>query len=214
MKNLYVNRYLHPLLIAKNRRRRAPQWVFSLGEPWLLLTPGRLGSLAARLGLSDPRVDKLLLLVRRHSYCPEKFCRRLGIEEVRYWRPEDYPSTLCARCDGVFHQHPEEKEQTCPECLKKAARENNGKPTRAQLKDIMEDRAARQRLVDIHAAALSETSINPYCNMNAHRRIERNWDLALSRVLHGIGYWEVSREFGCSVGLVYKRVKERFWESN
>lgn len=214
MKNLYVNSRLHPLLLACGSRRfPARTWVFSLGEPWLLLTPPRLGSLAGRLGPDDWRVDRLLRLLRRHHPEPETFCRRLGVEESRYVPPSRHPPVACPRCGGVHEPHPCEDGEICGECRRaeQAGDREGGGVRRAR----DGDRVAREVLRERHPDCFDDGVLSPNYRMNMNRRLERDWDRAINRILMGLSYRAVAREFDCSVGLLHKKVHERFhWENN
>lgn len=214
MKNLYINSRLHPLLVAPYRRGRTRNWIFSLGEPWLLLTPSRLARLASRLGIDDRRVSRLVGLVKRHNRRPGDFCRRLGIGEARYYRAEEYPLELCPRCDGVFYPHPEDAGAVCESCRANELFADRWKPTTAMDMDRMADEAARQRLSKADPSAFYEGRLSPNYKLNLARRLDRDWDRAINRILMGGSYREVAREFDCSVGLLHRKVKERHWENN
>lgn len=211
-KNPYVNSRLHPLLIAFRRRPRA--WLFSLGEPWLLLTPARLQRLAARLGLADERVDRLVGLVRRHDAGPEEYCRRLGIEESRYIAPADYPPAVCPHCDNVHLQHPVDAEGVCLECLEREQNDRWLIPG-GTLRDRIEDLEARGFLRKEHPDDFDDGVLSPNHRINKSRRLDRDWDRAVNRILLGLSYRDVAREFRCSVGALHKKVHERApWENN
>lgn len=214
MKILYINSHLHPMLVApRPHRRRNRTWLWSGGEPWLLLTPDRLGRLASRLGLADRRVDRLLSLVRRHSPSPELYCRRLGVPETRYVPPEAYPAAFCPRCNGIVAAHPEDANALCPYCAREKERGDRSVAGGRQF-DIKEDRKARLRVLSKDSFALTEQSLGPNPNYNRHRVVERDWSMAAQRILCGTSYKKLARELKCSVGLLHKRVKEQRWELN
>lgn len=213
MKELYINSRLEPLLVAPRPKPPSRRWLFSAGEPWLLLTPGRLQALAIRLGLGDLRIRRLVGLVRRHSSCPERFCRRLGIAETRYLRPDEYPPVLCPGCDGLHYPHPEEAALPCPECAAKERRAASRRPGGVD-RDRRRDFIARRRLRVMEPRSFDGDVLHPNYKLNRRRRVVRDWDAALNRILMGMSYRQVSREFDCSVGLLHRRVKERYWENN
>ena len=212
MRNLYINSRLHPLLIAPFPPVRIR--IFSRGEPWLLLTPRRLEALATRLGLGDARVGRLVGLVRRHLEHPEWYCRRLGIGETRHYRPEEYPPALCPRCDGLHYPHPEEAAAVCAGCREAMERERRSAPGGGTLVDRRRDKAARRRLLAKDPGSFDGEVLSPNYKYNRARRLERDWDQATNRILMGLSYRQVAKEFNCSLGLLHKRVKERHWENN
>ncbi len=212
MKNLYINSRLHPLLLAP--ADSPVQWIHSMGEPWLLLTPDRLCRLADRLGLADRRVRRLVGLVRRHSGTPELFCRRLGIGENRYLRPDEYPPALCPRCDGLHHPHPEDAGLVCPDCRERERRAERSRPGGGALRDRRLDLEARRNLRVRQPGDFDGEALSPNYKLNRNRRLERDWDRAVNRILMGGAYRTVAKEFDCSVGLLHRKVKERFWENN
>lgn len=213
MKILYINSRLHPLLIAPRPRHKNRTWLWTRGEPWLLLTPGRLERLAVRLGLTDDRVDSLFGLVRRHSPCPELYCRRLGVPEVGHVPPEAYPKTFCPRCNGILAAHPEDTGALCPYCAREKERSDNAVAGGRQA-DIREDHGARLRVLSKDSFALTEQVLGPNPKYNQHRVVERDWNQAVQRILRGATYRGLAREMRCSVGLLHKKVMERRWECN
>ncbi len=214
MKNIYINSRIHPLLVNAMRIPRQRQWIYSQGETWLLLTPGRLARLANWLGMSDSRVFRLIGLVKRYSGRPDAFCRRLGIPETVYYPPEDYPPALCPHCDGVHFPHPEEIGRVCDACHEKEALGVRNRPCGGQLRDRHADRAARERLLEMDSSLFYQGELSPNYKLNLHRRLDRDWDKATNRILTGGTYRQVAREFDCSVGVLHRRVKERSWENN
>lgn len=213
VKNLYINSRLHPLLVDVGDDCPG-EWLFTGGEPWLLLTPDRLGLLGDRLGRGDWRVHRLLGLIRRHVARPELFCRRLGVAETRYIRPEDYPPVLCPRCDGLHQPHPEDAGSLCPDCRERERQAQVRKRGGGELRDRLLDRDARKTLLEKDPSAFDGDTLSPNYKFNQRRRLERDWDAAVNRILMGLPYRQVSREFDCSVGLLHRKVKERYWERN
>lgn len=215
MKDIYINSRLHPLLMGRRRLAVPPVWLFSRGEPWLLLTPPRLATLAERLGLRDARVYRLLSMVKRHAFRPEAFCRRLGVEEIRQSDPDTYPFALCPRCDSVHHPHPEDADLVCGQCRERERREARTRPAGGEIRDRRRDRAARADLLEKHPGLFDDGTLSPNHQYNRHRRLVRDWEKATNRILHGHTYKQVAKEFNCSVGLLHRRVKERkHWENN
>lgn len=212
MKNLYVNSRLHPLLVADSLPAR--EWIFSRGEVWLLLTPGRLRLIAAKLGAIDSRVHRLLALARRHAARPELFCRGMGVEDVGYVPPDQYPPALCPRCDGVHYPHPEDAGTVCSDCRETARRSERLRPGGGELRDRRQDRAARELLRRNEPRSFDGDVLAPNFRLNLNRRLERDWDKAINRILMGGAYRKVAREFNCSVGLLHRKVHERQWENN
>ncbi len=212
MKNLYINSRLEPLLLAIAQPVR--DWIFSRGEPWLFLTPGRLAGLAGRLGRDDGRVRRLIWLVRRHSGAPEAFCRRLGLAEARYLRPDEYPPAFCPRCDGLHHPHPEDIGQVCPDCREWERSALRRRPGGGAMRDRRLDRQARETLRRFQPGEFDGERLSPNYKLNRHRRLERDWDRAANLILMGFAYRAVAKEFDCSVGLLHRKVKERYWERN
>ena len=212
MKNLYVNSRLKPLLISARRATLPPEWIFSLGEPWLHLTPGRLVRVTMRLGLVDPRISHIIKLLRRHSPTPELYCRKLGIAESFHVSPKEYPLTLCPRCDGVQHVHPLEENPVCCTCreqerLAEAARQPDG-----QVRDLFADRIARVRLLSHSALALHEESIHPPIVHGIPLRKEKEArKTARTSINLGVPYRVISGAVGCSIGWLSK---VKHWELN
>lgn len=215
MKNLYINSRLHPLLVGSTRNGRGRDWIFSRGESWLLLTPARLAALADRLGLADGRVHRLIGLIRRHSDRPNDYCRRLGIRETVRLDPKDYPLVSCPRCDGIHQPHPEDAGMVCAECREQEQKAIARRPPGGAMRDRQEDRLARDILFEKSPGSFDEGVLSPNFQYNLKRRLHRDWDKAINRILMGHTYRQVSREFDCSVGLLHRKVKEhRNWENN
>lgn len=213
MKHIYIDSLLDSLAVAA--RSKPKQWIFTQGKPWLLLTPTRLSRLAFRLGIGDRRIENLLGNVRRYSDCPESFCHPLGLEAEPYYDPNDYPPALCPVCDRVHQPHPLDVHQPCPECAQREKTQEAQQETPGVLKDREEDSRARRKLVKAAPSLFFEGDLSPNWKMNSSRRIQRDWDAAINRILMGAAYKVVAKEFDCSVGLLHKKVKERkFWEEN
>lgn len=212
MKHIYINSRLHPLMIAVKRGRPARQWIFSQGERWLLLTPGRFARLAMRLGRVDRRIDRIMLLVRRHSPHPEEFCRGVGLEEVRYINPRDYPAVKCPSCGMLHFPHPEDARRTCGECTARDLVDSLRSPSRLERRDRLLHQVARQRILDKSAVAFRPTTINP-CLINVQsRRLDKRIARAAKQMVgRGQTYRETSKKLGCSLGVVSK---VNTWEMN
>lgn len=212
MKHIYVNTYLHPLLLAVARSPKT--WLFSEGEPWLYLSPGRLSRLANRLGLADCRIDALLYLIRRHAPDPGSYCRALGLKRVRQYHPREYPLELCVGCGGVHFPHPEDVNLPCPDCEAELQRRQKGIAGGAA-RDRRQDKRARHRLSTKDPRSFDGEALSPNWKINYRRRLHRDWEQAINRILMGCAYRTVARDFNCSVGLLHKKVQERkFWENN
>lgn len=214
MKSVYINSRLEPLLIGERKGREPRDWIFSLGEPWLLLTPVRLSRLANRLGPGHGRIHRLLGIVRRHGRAPECFCRRLGVEETRYVAPADYPPCLCPHCDGVHNPHPEDAKRICPDCRERERLDERMRPGGGEQLDMLKNRLARRRMLQAKPCSCDNGVLSPHYRLNLRRRVERDWEKAANRIYLGCTYKQVAREFSCSVGLLHRKVKERPWENN
>lgn len=214
MKTLYVNSRLHPLLLGKPEIGKSREWIFSLGEPWLLLTPQRLQNLAMRLGLGDGRIHRLIGLVRRHAEQPETYCRRLGIRESLHFAPAEYPFALCPRCDGVHYPHPEDTNKVCQDCRNKEHDEERLHPGGGAILDRRLDKLARRALRRNEPRSFNSAGLSPNHRINQRRRVERDWEKAAHCIMLGLTYRRVSKEFDCSVGLLHRKVHERPWENN
>lgn len=206
MKNVYINSRLDSIAIAA--RPFPPNWIFSIGRRWLLLTPRRLHRLATWLGLEDRRIDKIVHNVRRYSGRPESFCKPLGIETDPYYRPADYPLALCPACDSVHHPHPLDAYQPCLECVEKERQEKARQPGPFVLRDLRADRLVRERLLENDPDLFVDGKLSPHWKATYSRRLDREWDAAINRILMGGSYRAVAKEFVCSVGLLHKKVKE------
>lgn len=212
MKNLYINARLQSLLLADSLPVR--EWIFSRGEAWLLLTPERLRIMADRLGADDARITRLFDLARRHAARPELYCRRMGVSETRRLEPEQYPLALCPRCDGVHYPHPEDDGTLCPDCRKSERRTERIRPGGGELRDRRQDGTARETLRRNLPQVFDGDVLAPNFRLNLNRRLVRDWDKAVNRILMGAAYRKVAREFNCSVGLLHRKVHERRWENN
>lgn len=213
MKHMYIDSRLDYLTLAAWMRPR--RWIFSQGRPWLLLTPDRLSRLAFRIGLEDHRIERLVDGVRRYAKHPDQYCRPLGLPAERYYEPGDYPPALCPVCDGIHQPHPLDVNQPCEKCVQAERSRIGGGPTPGMQRDVMEDEEARKTLGSKEPSLFCEGELSPNWRMNFSRRVERDWDAAINRILMGATYRAVAREFACSVGLLHKKVKERnFWEDN
>ncbi len=207
MKQVYMNARLHPLPVAA--RREPVDWIFSQGERWLLLTPPRLRRLAALLGLEDARVSRLFGMVRRWHPRPGDFGRALGVETPPQPTPP-YPPAVCPCCDRVHAPHPEDAARPCPECLDAASL-----PDTAHAADRRLDLRVRSRMLREDPLAFDENTLNEYWRINRRRRLRRDWEGAVRRILLGRSYRDVARELHCSIGLLHKKVSEaRHWEWN
>ena len=209
MKQVYVNSRLYPLPVATSRPQPR-EWIFSLGDRWLLLTPPRLLRLGTLLGLEDVRVANLLGAVRRWHPHPERFCRAFGMEETRQTLPPDYPPAVCPECGNVHTPHPEDAARICPECVAKKPPADTPRAAEERL-----DLRVRSRLLREDPDAFSDGALAPNWRINKRRRLDRDWDCAVNRILLGHRYRDVAEEFDCSVGLLHRKVSEaRHWEWN
>lgn len=217
MKNVYINSRLHELLIPADRvgaEERPEQWIFSLGEAWLLLTPEILAILARRLGREDARVNRLIRAVRRHSPRVDDFCRRLGLEPVGVWRPEDYPLGECPSCGGLRQAHPEETGAVCLPCERKAERNSRLGMPGGRKADWEANLAARRRILGKSDIAFDPGVVNPYAGKRISRCGDLDWDKARQLRGRGLPYAAVAKAIGCSLGLAYKRLKPAAWFNN
>ncbi|MCC8190446.1 MAG: hypothetical protein LIP77_07405 [Planctomycetes bacterium] len=215
MKHCYINSRLKPLLLQAEPDVPAKNWLFSAGEPWLLLTPNRLGRLAERLGTDDRRIRRLLGNIRRHGVAPEEFCRRLGLEESGQIPEDEYPLVTCPACNGLHSPHPEESRRVCPECRRREAAIRSRLPAGGEVRDRRHDAMARNRLREILPGDFDGDHLSPNYRINQSRRLARNWDQAINRILMGNSYRKVASEFHCSVGLLHRKVQEvKHWQNN
>ncbi|MCC8180460.1 MAG: hypothetical protein LIP23_06075 [Planctomycetes bacterium] len=214
MKNIYINSRLHPLQLAYDPCVAAKTWIWSAGERWLLLTPPRLNRLAKRLGLDDARVEKSFSLIKRNHPYPELYCRALGVEEVRYISPKNYPDMFCPRCHGMHKAHPEDVGALCAYCRGEKRRDEEKTPGTAKKTDTRTNRRARLRVLAHDSLALDAKTLCPNPRYNRHRQVVRDWNMATQRILNGETYRDVSRDLKCSVGLLHKKVKQRSWMNN
>ena len=212
MKHVYVNSRLHSLTVGVPSLCSEPRdWIFSRGDKWLLLTPPRLRRLAVTLGLRDARITRLLDDVRRWHPHPEHFCRLLGLEAETQPNPNDYPPVPCPACDNIHYPHPGDADRLCPECAGKIAAQKRG----ARDRDELADARTRKRLLRETPWMFDEDKLAPNWRANKHRRLQRDWNDAVNRILLGGQYRTVAREFGCSVGALYRKVEEaKYWEWN
>ncbi len=213
MRNFYIDAKLDYISLPVSEKPPENR-IFSQARPWLLLTPCRLERLALMLGLADPRVDALVRVVRRHAPDASEFCRRLGCPpppEVG----EEYPIAICPICDSVHRPHPDDRELACPECRRRAEERQARQPSPKVLKDRAEDQAARRTIQENDPEAFRDGVLSPNWKINESRRLERDWDRAVNRIVMGGSYRKVAREFECSVGLLHRKVKEnRPWDDN
>ena len=213
MKNLYINSRLHPLCISDSLPPLT--WRFSLGEPWLLLTPARLKRLIALIGCRDQRIRRLVSLACRHVRDPLRFCRPVGIKPPELDPDGSHPFALCPRCDGVHYPHPFDAAAPCPQCREEETTRLRASPTPNQLRDCRRDEKARARHFVNNPWSFRNGELSPNWRINENRRLERDWDEAARRVAMGANYRQLARELHCSVGLVHRRVAERkHWENN
>ncbi len=214
MRNFYIDAQLTFISLPANEIPPEPR-IFSQARPWLLLTPRRLERLAELLGLEDSRVADLFRQVRRHSPEAAEFCRRLGQPPP----PEvggEFPLAVCPVCDGVHRPHPDEYELACPACRRRQEeRRRRDEPSPGVLRDIQADAAARSWIRENDPESFRDGVLSPNWKINETRRLERDWDRAVNRILMGGAYRVVAREFACSVGLLHKKVKGRdSWQDN
>lgn len=212
MKHLYVNSRLHAICLSARLEPRP--WRFTLGEPWLLVTPTRLRLLTILLGLRDPRVERLVQLACRYGENPERFCLPIGVDAPET-TPDGHPFALCPKCDHVHYPHPLDADKPCPECEVDQRLLDRDLVSPVTLADRAADRAARAHIQEEHPDSFYKGELAPNWRINARRRLERDWVAAVQRIGLGVGYRQVAEEFACSVGLVHKRVQEhRHWENN
>lgn len=58
-------------------------------------------------------------------------------------------------------------------------------------------------------------TLSPNYKINMLRRLNRDWNGAVNKILMGMTYKDVAEEYDCSVGLLHQKVKEcKFWENN
>ena len=216
LKHIYMNSHLSPLLLAVSRSEPRT-WIFSQGDRWLYLSPPRLARLAALLGLEDVRVERLIDLVRRHSPRPQAYCRPLGLAAEAQIAPEEYPIVLCPDCDGAHTPHPLDAALPCHACQEKMRRKEEQMPSDRVLRDRHRDRCARLRILGMDPGAFDGDNLSPNWRINHSRRLRRDWDNAVNRILMGGAYRWVAGEFDCSVGLLHRKVQESkggYWENN
>ncbi len=208
MKQVYVNSRLHSLPVGVPACLPAPrEWIFSLGDRWLLLTPPRLGRIAALLGPEDGRIARILRDVRRWHPNPEDFLLTPGLEEAAQPGPAPFP-VACPGCGRIHCPHPEDAEEPCPDCA------GRGSPTRRAL-DAVLDARARALLLRRCPGDFEDGVLSPNWRLNRRRRLRRDWDGAVNRILLGDRYRPVARDYQCSVGLLHRKVTEaKHWEWN
>ena len=214
MKHLYIDSRLRHIAVATTPK--APrQWLFSQGRPWLLLTPKRLARLAAMLGLADRRVDSLVRRIRRECPNPSLFCVPLGLPADPPNLPDQWPLAICPECDGVHVPHPLDAEKPCAECRQAARKREEALPSPGMRLDRERDASVRQWLRENDPSAFDNGVLSPNWRINRTRRLQRDWDDAVNRILLGRTYRRVAREIECSVGLLHRKVKEKMtWECN
>lgn len=205
MKHVYMDSRLQTLALPVREGIEPGNWVFSQGRPWLLLTPRRLRRLAEIAGSGDSRVDDVL--VRFHR------------ETVRPGGDGKFPLAICPVCDSPHRPHPTDAVLACPACRAREEKRRLAAPTPPMEEDMRRDAEAREVFRKNFPGAFVDGELSPNWRYNYERRLERDWEAALGRILTGGTYRRVAREFGCSVGLLHKRVTERaperkHWESN
>lgn len=212
MKHVYINSHLHPLTLAVTGRRPR-EWLFSRGEPWLLLTPPRLGRLGVRLGVDDERVSSLLALILRWHPQPEHYCRSLGLEECAQPSQEEYPLAICPYCDRLHYPHPADALLPCPKC--RDEQERKDEPGPGIMEDRRLDREMRQWMFENDPGAFDDGVLSPNWRINKMRRLKRDWHNAVNRILMGLPYRTVAEEYDCSVGLLHRKVHDHIrWQNN
>lgn len=211
---VFINSRLHGLTFAWKMNRR--EWLFNGGEPWLRLTPMRMGRLTHRLGLKDRRVRRLFFLLRRWHPKPEAFCRLMGVRPVAQVPPSEYPLIVCPECDGLHYPHPEDAAKPCPACEYVRNVDDGGEgPTLLERRERERDRVMRKRILKKDPSAFDDGELRPNWRLNKLRELQRDWDSAVNRILLGQTYRDVARDLDCSVGVLHKRVKNaRTWENN
>ncbi len=213
-KLLYINARLNVICVSARMQRR--DWRFSLGEPYLLLTPRRLRRLRDMLDRRDPRLAHILDVAIRMADDPAAYAKALGTRLPRHLRPEaPRGPVLCPRCDHTHYPHPLDAGLPCPDCEAALRRRDAKQPSPVTLADRRDDRAAREIIKENNPEAFYEGRLSPNWRINAKRRLDRDWEEACRRIGMGLSYRRVADQFECSVGLVHKKVKEqKFWESN
>ncbi|MCD8351343.1 MAG: hypothetical protein LUC93_12110 [Planctomycetaceae bacterium] len=213
-KHLYINARLHVICVSATLHHK--DWRFSLGEPYLLLTPRRLRRLRLMLGRRDPRLNQILDVAIRMVDDPAEYCKVMGVRLPRTMRPETpRASILCPRCDHVHYPHPLDADLPCPDCQAAMHRNEAFKPSPKLLTDRRADRAARKNIGESDPASVYNGHLAPNWRINAKRRLERDWEEACRRISMGLSYRRVAAELECSVGLLHKKVQEqKYWESN
>lgn len=215
MKQVYFDSRLRSLVLAIRDRRAPKVWIFSQGWPWLILTPHRLERLARMLGLEDGRVEKLVDQVRRHCPDPHRYCRPLGLPAADPSPLAVHPIAICPQCDSVHRPHPLDAKMACAECRERVLARQQTSPSPGQLADLAADASARLNILRNDPGAFVDGMLSPNWRLNYARRLRRDWDAAVNRILIGHTYRRVARDFDCSVGALHRKVHEKaYWESN
>ncbi|MCD8139661.1 MAG: hypothetical protein LUE17_07775 [Planctomycetaceae bacterium] len=213
-KLLYINARLHVICVSSRLEHR--DWRFSLGEPYLLLTPRRLRRLRRIVGRRDPRIQKILDIAIRMVDDPAEYCKALGRRLPRHMRPgAPRQAVLCPRCDHIHYPHPLDAGLPCPDCEAAMRRREASTPSPVTVADRQADRRAREYIRENNPEAFLDGRLAPNWKYHVMRRLERDWEEACRRISMGLGYRQVAEEFACSVGLLHKKVREqKYWESN
>lgn len=215
MKQVYIDSRLRSLVLAIREKRKPEVWIFSQGRPWLILTPGRLGRLARMLGLEDGRIEDLVNQIRRHCPDPSRYCRPLGLDIEDPSPVEPYPIAICPQCDRVHRPHPMDAGLACAECQDRERVRRRTALSFGELADLARDAAARMAILEKDPGAFMDGRLSPNWRLNYARRLKRDWDAAVNRILMGDNYRRVAREFECSIGLLHRKVREKaYWENN
>lgn len=215
MKHVYIDSRLDTLALAVRDGALPKNWIFSQGRPWLLITPKRLRRLADMLGLEDARVDGVVNRVRRECASPSRYCGPLAIETVEPDSDGQYPLAVCPVCDGVHRPHPLDRALACAACRAREEMRRRTAPTPPMEEDIALDEMIRRLFRENFPDSFVDGELSPNWRFNYERRLERDWESAMNRILMGGTYRRVAREFSCSVGLLHRKVSERkHWESN
>jgi|GEM_PF-4305909 hypothetical protein len=214
MKHIYIDSRVTPLLLDAAVFIKPRTQIFSQGKPWLLLTPSRFEQLIDRLGTRDNRIGLLMRVIRRHARDPARFCRSAHAETPERRALGEYPPVLCPGCDGVHSPHPEDAGEVCDSCRELLRKTRQAAFAGGRTRDKRMNILARERLFELEPSLFRDGCLMPNHQFNAARRLARDWDAAVNQILHGRPYKQVAAEYDCSVGLLHKVVKERYWESN
>lgn len=215
MKHLYIDSRLHSIALASRKGKRPNVWIFSQGRPWLLLTPRRLKRLASLLGLKDGRVESLVVQVQRHCAVPSRYCRPLGVTAVDPSPDGLHPIAVCPECDRVHRPHPLDSRLACDDCRENAELLRNCGPTPLAEEEYKKNEEIRRLIQENNPGEFVDGELSPNWRLNHHRRLRRDWEAAIGRILLGMTYRRVARDFNCSLGLLHKKVHEKgYWENN